>query len=149
MSEASLRETSAGGISLFSGKRLSPFSPVSPKAAINLIITSSIHTTMTPCFLVYLLALTILHQPLKDANSRTITAFINLNLMNQLSLSGPPLSIAPSFVTRPTESFNALVELYQESNWIPFLSLLKLALQEGLESKKLGYNFFEGVKGPP
>lgn len=83
-------------------------------------------------FLIEILARTILIQPLVNSNSRTISGFLNLALMKQHSICGPPLSIGPSFVVRPKETFFALRELYTFSNWLPFLDLFKQALKENI-----------------
>jgi hypothetical protein len=76
-------------------------------------------------FFIEMLARTILIQPLVNSNSRTITAFLNLALMKQHGLYGPPISIGPSFVIRPQATFHALRELYNYSNWLPFFRLIQ------------------------
>lgn len=131
-----LRRTPVGMLSLHGGSTIQISSQLAPRQAIKSIISlNGQYYDIDIYYVISILAMTILHQPLMNSNSRTITAFLNLLLMRKHQLHGPPLTIGPSFVTRPEAAYSALRELHQRSNWMPFLDLFALALHEGQRSK--------------
>jgi hypothetical protein len=135
--EITLRGNSSARLSLNDTEFLETKSETKPVDAIQQLIglNSPIKVIDTSVF-VSVLAITILHQPLVNSNSRTITAFLNLLLMKKYELAGPPISLGPSFVVRPELTFRALQELYLHNKWNAFVNLLEIALEECLLSKR-------------
>jgi hypothetical protein len=136
LKSARLRMSEEGKLALDDRETIVSTSRLSPEFAVQKIISFCVHSKEIDVYsILSLLVSTIIHQPLRDANSRTANALLNIAIMSAFDLAGPAMSVGPSFVVRPHESFAALFQLYENGNWQPFVTLFKQALSEGIQAK--------------